>query len=50
MNTRRAVADLGDHLEAERLPVERGRSAGVAHVEDCVVETANVQSCAFATP
>ena len=36
-----AVADLGDHFEAERLPVERGGSAGVADVEHGVVQTAN---------
>jgi hypothetical protein len=37
----RGVADIGEHLHAEGLPVEAGRHDGVADVEDGVVETAD---------
>jgi hypothetical protein len=38
---RRAFAIVGEHLEPERLRIERGRASRVAHVEDRVVEPAN---------
>ena len=41
MNTAAPVAVVADDLELERLLVERGARAGVAHVENGVVQAAN---------
>ena len=45
-----ALAVVGEHLEAERLFVERGGPAGVAHVEDRVIEPAYGSTHAVRNP